>query len=164
MLLSEASGALSAFVSKTGIPVAETQAGKAPAHDHPQCAGAVGATATWPPTAGRRSGSHHRSARATRFHDGVHDAFKNPAVRFVNINTADSSLQVSAIPVVADARTTLEALAPALAMYSVSPAYAARIAELRRAWRPKPTGCSPEHSAPPRAERGDRRNVGGLRP
>ena len=40
VLMSEASQALDKFVSQTGIPVAETQAGKGSlAWDHPQCDG-----------------------------------------------------------------------------------------------------------------------------
>ena len=43
-------------------------------------------------------------------------AFQNPAVRFVNINTAEfDAYKVGAIPVVADARVALEQLAAALA-------------------------------------------------
>jgi 3D-(3,5/4)-trihydroxycyclohexane-1,2-dione acylhydrolase (decyclizing) len=45
VLMSEASQALSDFVARTGIPVAETQAGKgALAWDHAQVVGAIGAT------------------------------------------------------------------------------------------------------------------------
>src|SRR5207247_10071541 len=45
---SEASDALRAFCEATGIPVAETQAGKGSlAFDHPSSLGAVGATGTF---------------------------------------------------------------------------------------------------------------------
>jgi 3D-(3,5/4)-trihydroxycyclohexane-1,2-dione acylhydrolase (decyclizing) len=47
VLMSEASQALAEFAAKTGIPVAETQAGKGSlAWDHAQCMGAMGATGT----------------------------------------------------------------------------------------------------------------------
>ena len=47
VLFSEASDALAAFASQSGIPVAETQAGKGSlSYDHPQCVGAIGATGT----------------------------------------------------------------------------------------------------------------------
>ena len=45
VLYSEASRALADFVEQTGIPVAETQAGKGSlAYDHPQSVGAIGVT------------------------------------------------------------------------------------------------------------------------
>src|SRR5579862_7300767 len=47
VLFSEASEALARFCASTGIPVGETQAGKGSLpYDHPQAAGAVGATGT----------------------------------------------------------------------------------------------------------------------
>ena len=47
VLYSEAEGALAAFAARTGVPVAETQAGKgALAWDHPQALGAIGVTGT----------------------------------------------------------------------------------------------------------------------
>ncbi len=47
VIYGEATGELSRFASRTGIPVAETQAGKGALHaDHPQLAGAMGATGT----------------------------------------------------------------------------------------------------------------------
>jgi 3D-(3,5/4)-trihydroxycyclohexane-1,2-dione acylhydrolase (decyclizing) len=58
-------------------------------------------------------------------------AFQNPAVRFVNINTAEfDAYKVSAIPVVADARVGLERLTAALADYRVPQTYAA----LKQEW------------------------------
>jgi 3D-(3,5/4)-trihydroxycyclohexane-1,2-dione acylhydrolase (decyclizing) len=62
-------------------------------------------------------------------------AFQNPAVKFVNINTAEfDAYKVGAIPVVADARVALEQLTAALAGHAVSAKYAAEIAELRTEW------------------------------
>ena len=47
VIYGEATGELARFASRTGIPVAETQAGKGALHaDHPQLAGAMGATGT----------------------------------------------------------------------------------------------------------------------
>ena len=72
--------------------MAETQAGKGSlAYDHPQCVGAIGATGTL---------AANRLARdadlvigiGTRYSDFTSasmTAFQNPAVRFVNINTAE---------------------------------------------------------------------------
>ena len=70
-------------------------------------------------------------------------AFQNPEVRFVNINTAEfDAYKVSAIPVVADARATLEALTTALSDYRVRADYATLIAGLKKPGRPKLTACS----------------------
>jgi 3D-(3,5/4)-trihydroxycyclohexane-1,2-dione acylhydrolase (decyclizing) len=138
VLFSEASDALSTFANQTGIPVAETQAGKGSLpFDHPQCVGAVGATGTL---------AANRLAReadlvigvGTRYSDFTSasmTAFQNPDVRFVNINTTEfDAYKVSAIPVVADARAALDALCPALNGHRVSGGYAAEIADLRKEW------------------------------
>ena len=138
VLFSEASDALSTFATQTGIPVAETQAGKGSLpFDHPQCVGAVGATGTL---------AANRLARdadliigvGTRYSDFTSasmTAFQNPDVRFVNINTTEfDAYKVSAIPVVADARAALDALCPALNGHRVSGEYAATVAELRKQW------------------------------
>jgi 3D-(3,5/4)-trihydroxycyclohexane-1,2-dione acylhydrolase (decyclizing) len=138
VLMSEASQALGGFVSQTGIPVAETQAGKGSLpYDHPQCVGAIGATGTL---------AANRLAReadlvigiGTRYSDFTSasmTAFQNPAVKFVNINTAEfDAYKVAAIPVVADARATLEQLGQALAGYRVGADYAARTASLKTEW------------------------------
>jgi 3D-(3,5/4)-trihydroxycyclohexane-1,2-dione acylhydrolase (decyclizing) len=138
VLFSEASEALAAFAAQTGIPVAETQAGKGSLpYDHPQCVGAIGATGNL---------AANRIARdadliigiGTRYSDFTSasmTAFQNPKVRFVNINTAEfDAYKVSAVPVVADARVTLEALTGWLRDYKVSGAYAVQIAKLKKAW------------------------------
>ena len=138
VLFSVASDALAAFVSQTGIPVAETQAGKGSLpYDHPQCVGAIGATGNL---------AANRLAReadlvigiGTRYSDFTSasmTAFQNPEVRFVNINTAEfDAYKVSAIPVVADARVALEALTAALPSYKVSSDYAFQISQLKQAW------------------------------
>jgi 3D-(3,5/4)-trihydroxycyclohexane-1,2-dione acylhydrolase (decyclizing) len=138
VLFSEASAALAAFAAQSGIPVAETQAGKGSLpYDHPQCVGAIGATGTL---------AANRLAReadliigiGTRYSDFTSasmTAFQNPDVRFVNINTAEfDAYKVSAIPVVADARVTLEALTAALPDLKVSSDYAAQVAKLKEAW------------------------------
>jgi 3D-(3,5/4)-trihydroxycyclohexane-1,2-dione acylhydrolase (decyclizing) len=138
VLFSEASDALGAFAAQSGIPVAETQAGKGSLpYNHPQCVGAIGATGTL---------ASNRLARETDLVIGIGTrysdftsasmtAFQNPEVRFVNINTAEfDAYKVSAIPVVADARVTIQALADTLPDYKVSGEYAAQIATLKEAW------------------------------
>jgi len=138
VLMSEASQALENFASRTGIPVAETQAGKgALAWNHAQVVGAIGATGSL---------GANRLANAadvvigigTRYSDfttASMTAFQNLNVKFVNINTAEfDAYKVSAIPVVADARVALEQLSAALRGHKVKAAYATEIAELKANW------------------------------
>ncbi len=138
VLMSEASGALDAFVEATGIPVAETQAGKgALAWDHPLVVGAIGATGSL--AANRLAQSADLvigiGTRYSDFTSASMTAFQNPGVNFVNINTAEfDAYKVGAIPVVADARVALEQLGAVLKGHKVSSAYAAEIAELKTKW------------------------------
>ena len=138
VLMSEASQALAAFATQTGIAVSETQAGKGSLpYDHSQCMGAVGATGT---LAANRL-AHDADlvigigTRYSDFTSASMTAFQNPAVRFVNINTAEfDAHKVSALPVVADARVALEQLTDALADYRVAADYASKAAALKAEW------------------------------
>ena len=138
VVMSEASQALADFAAQTGIAVAETQAGKGSlAYDHPQCMGAIGATGT---LAANRL-AHDADlvigigTRYSDFTTASMTAFQNPAVRFVNINTAEfDAFKVSAIPVVADARVALQQLAAALPDYRVGADYATQAAILKAQW------------------------------
>jgi 3D-(3,5/4)-trihydroxycyclohexane-1,2-dione acylhydrolase (decyclizing) len=138
VLMSEASQALDKFVTQTGIPVAETQAGKGSlAWDHPQCMGAIGATGTL--AANRLAHSADLvigiGTRYADFTSASMTAFQNSDVKFVNINTAEfDAYKVGAIPVVADARVALEQLAAALPDKHVSAEYVAEVAGLKAAW------------------------------
>ena len=138
VLFSAASDALAAFVSQTGIPVAETQAGKGSLpYDHPQSVGAIGATGNLAANRLAREADLviGIGSRYSDFSSASMTAFQNPDVRFVNINTAEfDAYKVSAIPVVADARVALEALTAALPSYKVSSDYAAQTAKLKQAW------------------------------
>jgi 3D-(3,5/4)-trihydroxycyclohexane-1,2-dione acylhydrolase (decyclizing) len=119
VIYSEATAALRAFAEATGIPVAETQAGRgALASEHPLALGAVGATGT---------SAANRLAReadvvigiGTRWSDfttASKSAFQDPGVRFVNVNVAAFDAGKHAgLPLVADARVVLEQLGEALA-------------------------------------------------
>jgi 3D-(3,5/4)-trihydroxycyclohexane-1,2-dione acylhydrolase (decyclizing) len=138
VLMSEAWDSLDKFVTQTGIPVAETQAGKGSlAWDHPQSVGAIGATGTL--AANRLAHSADLvigiGTRYSDFTSASMTAFQNPQLRFVNINTAEfDAYKVAAIPVVADARTALEQLTAALSDYKVTKEYAAEAATLKIAW------------------------------
>ncbi len=138
VLMSEASQALSDFAAETGIPVAETQAGKgALAWNHAQVVGAIGATGS---LAGNRLARDADlvigiGTRYSDFTTASMTAFQNPNVKFVNINTAEfDAYKVGAIPVVADARVALEKLGPAVDFFKVSVAYAAELLELKAKW------------------------------
>ena len=144
-IYSEASEQLREFASATGIPVADTQAGKgAINYDHPCSVGGVGST-------GGDSGNHLADKAdliigiGTRYSDfttASKTQFKNPDVQFVNINvTAFDAAKQSAEMVVADAREALVALKEALADYHVDAAYSEEIAAEREAWAAKVDKC-----------------------
>jgi len=138
VLMSEASQALGTFVEKTGIPVAETQAGKGSlAWNHSQEVGAMGATGSLAANGLARDADLiiGIGTRYSDFTSASMTAFQNPGVQFVNINTAEfDAYKVGAIPVVADARVALEQLTATLNDFKVSAVYAREIAELKSQW------------------------------
>ncbi len=138
VIYSEARDALRAFCDATGIPVGETQAGKGSLpFDHPSCLGAIGATGTF---AANRVAAEADvvigiGTRYSDFTTASKTAFRNPDVRFININVADfDAAKQSGVRVVADARTALEQLGEALGGWSVSDDYRAQAARLNREW------------------------------
>ena len=138
VIYSEASAALATFVEKTGIPVAETQAGKGSLpYDHPQCLGAMGVTGT--PGANLLARDADLiigiGTRYSDFTSASKTAFQNPAVRFININVAefDAAKQVG-LSVVADARVALEELTHAVEGYRVDDGYQERVRKFREEW------------------------------
>ena len=114
VIYSEATEALRAFVEATGIPVAETQAGKGSlSYDHPLSVGAVGATGTGAANALARTADVVLGigTRYSDFTTASRTAFQAEAVRFVNVNvTAFDAVKHSGTAVVADARAALEQL------------------------------------------------------
>jgi 3D-(3,5/4)-trihydroxycyclohexane-1,2-dione acylhydrolase (decyclizing) len=138
VLYSEACQALADFAAQTGIPVAETQAGKGSLpFDHPQNVGAMGVTGT-PGANILARGADLVIAVGTRLSDfttASKTAFQNPDVRFLNINVAEFDAHKHAgWPVIADARVALEELTAALRGHRVSEDYAACIARYKRQW------------------------------
>ncbi len=135
---SEATEALSSWASRTGIPVAETQAGKGSLRfDHAQCVGAMGVTGTSAANIIAREADLiiGIGTRYSDFTTASKTAFQNPEVRFVNINVAEfDAYKHSALPLTADARATLDELAGMLADFHVSRDYAQRIERLRQEW------------------------------
>ena len=138
VIYSEASEALSRFAGATGIPVAETDAGKGSLpFDHAQEVGGMGATGT--PGANILAREADLvigvGTRYTDFTTASKTAFQNPAVRFINVNVAEfDAFKHSAIPLVADARVALEELTAAVQGYRVAPEYAGRIKRFRVEW------------------------------
>jgi 3D-(3,5/4)-trihydroxycyclohexane-1,2-dione acylhydrolase (decyclizing) len=138
LIYSEATEALRAFVEQTGIPVAETQAGKGSLpYDYPPALGAVGATGTF---AANRVAAEADvvigiGTRWSDFTTASRTAFRNPDVRYVNVNIADfDATKLEGVAIVADARVTLERLAEALEGYTVATTYRERAATLNREW------------------------------
>ena len=118
VIYAEASAELDRFARETGIPVADTQAGKgAISWDHPHSVGGVGSTGT--PVANRLARDADVvigvGTRYSDFTSASGTAFQNPDVKFVNINVAgfDAAKQ-SAYPILADARAGLSGLLSAL--------------------------------------------------
>lgn len=140
-IYSEASRELRSFALATGIPVADTQAGKgAINHDHPCSVGGVGSTGG--------DAANHLADEAdlvigvgTRYSDFTSASctqFKNPDVKFININVkAFDAVKNAAEMVVADAREGLLALESELDGYSVPADYAERIAREKAVWEEK---------------------------
>ncbi|WP_154794074.1 3D-(3,5/4)-trihydroxycyclohexane-1,2-dione acylhydrolase (decyclizing) [Occultella kanbiaonis] len=138
VVYSEASAELAAFADATGIPVADTQAGKgAIAFDHPSAVGGVGATGTAAANALAAEADLviGVGTRYTDFTTASHTVFANRDVAFVNVNVlAFDAAKHAADMVVADAREGLRALTEALAGHRVDPAYGARATRLAAEW------------------------------
>jgi len=138
VLYSEAFEALSSFAQSTGIPVCETQAGKgALPFSHPQEVGAVGVTGT--PGANILAREADMvigiGTRYSDFTSASKTAFQNPMVRFININVTEfDAFKHAALPLIGDARVTLDELQAALAGFQVEEGYRARIAHFRTDW------------------------------
>jgi 3D-(3,5/4)-trihydroxycyclohexane-1,2-dione acylhydrolase (decyclizing) len=138
VLYSDATAALRALATATGIPVGETMAGKgALGYDDPLALGAIGATGT--------PGANIMAREAdlvigvgTRYSDfttASKTAFQDPGLRFVNVNVSEfDAFKHAALPVIADARVALEALRAALEGWQVEPAYRERAARFNREW------------------------------
>jgi 3D-(3,5/4)-trihydroxycyclohexane-1,2-dione acylhydrolase (decyclizing) len=117
----DATEALRAFAEQTGIPVAETQAGKgALAFDHPLSLGAIGATGTSAANLVARDADLVLGigTRYADFTTASRTAFQHADVRMVNVNVG-----------------ALELLGSELQDHAVAEGYAARIATLVSQWQ-----------------------------
>lgn len=139
VLYSGAEDQLRAFVEATGIPVGTSQAGGGVLNwDHPQYLGGVGATGT---AAANRVAAEADviigiGTRYSDFTTASRTAFQNPDVTFVNINIAsfDAYKHGTQLPVVADARETVDALSAKLSDLTVPAEYAGKIASEKASW------------------------------
>ena len=138
VLYSGATEALRGFVEATGIPVAETQAGKGGLpYDHPQAVGAIGATGT---TAADALAAEADlvigvGTRYTDFTTASQTVFADPGVRFVNLNVAAFDVhKLAAEALLGDARTGLEQLTDALSGWRAPDGHTARATALAREW------------------------------
>jgi len=138
VIYSQATEALKRFVETTGIPVAETFAGKGSLpFDHPLNLGAAGVTGT--------PGANKFAAEAdliigigTRYSDfttASKTAFQNPSVKFININVASfDSHKQGALPLTSDARACLEELTDLLGNYVTTGEYRMSAADANLSW------------------------------
>ena len=138
VIYSEGSAALSEFADATGIPVADTQAGKgAISFEHPCSVGGIGSTGNDAANA-LAADADVIIGVGTRYSDfttASHTAFGNPDVRFVNLNVlAFDAAKNSAEMVVADARAALVALTTELGGYRVAGSYSRQVAALVADW------------------------------
>ena len=138
VIYSEATAQFARFAEQTGMPVGETFAGKGSLHyNHPQNLGAIGATGTPGANITAREADLviALGTRLSDFTTASKTAFQNPDVRFIGINVAEfDAFKHAALPLVADARVTLEELAVAVGNYRVDANYAARIENYRDEW------------------------------
>jgi 3D-(3,5/4)-trihydroxycyclohexane-1,2-dione acylhydrolase (decyclizing) len=138
VIYAEATETLRQFVEQTGIPSSETMAGKGSLrYDHPLNMEAVGVTGTL---------AANRLAReadliigiGTRYSDfttASKTAFQNPDVRFININVAEfDAYKHLALPLVGDAKVTLEELSTLLGDYKTAADYQQEAHQLHEQW------------------------------
>jgi 3D-(3,5/4)-trihydroxycyclohexane-1,2-dione acylhydrolase (decyclizing) len=137
-IYADATETLRTFAEQTGVPVAETQAGKGSLpYDHQCSVGAIGATGTTAANALAREADVviGVGTRWSDFTTASRSIFADPDVRFVNLNVAPvDAFKQSGVPLVADARRGLLALGDAVAGWSVDDEYRERARRLAAEW------------------------------
>jgi 3D-(3,5/4)-trihydroxycyclohexane-1,2-dione acylhydrolase (decyclizing) len=140
VIYSEAELALFDFCNATGIPVAETQAGKGSLPwDHPQCLGAVGVTGTIAANilAKKSDLVICIGTRLSDFTTASKTLFQNSNVKFIGINvSSDDANKHSAATLIGDAKVCLENLKELLQQedFKVSEKYSKEIKVLNDKW------------------------------
>jgi 3D-(3,5/4)-trihydroxycyclohexane-1,2-dione acylhydrolase (decyclizing) len=137
-IYSDATAALTRFAATTGIAVVETMAGKgALAFDHPQALGAIGVTGAPGPNRLAREADVVIAigTRLSDFTTASKTGFQNPSVRFITVNVNDfDAAKHGALPLVGDARATLEEWLPLMEGWQTSASYRDRVAQEKAAW------------------------------
>ena len=138
IIYSGATTILKKLANHTGIPVAETYAGKGSLnYDEPQNLGAMGVTGT-PGAIEIASEADLIIGVGTRYSDFTtisKSAFQNPDVQFININVTEfDSFKHGALPLVGDAKVILEAINEALTTYKVEETYRKKTTGLNVSW------------------------------
>jgi 3D-(3,5/4)-trihydroxycyclohexane-1,2-dione acylhydrolase (decyclizing) len=135
---SEAGDALARFAAATGIPVAETFGGKGALQEDSWLAlGGVGLEGNPAASALAKDADLVLvvGARLTDFATGSHSLYQHPDVRFIGINVwGRDAYKDGALPIVADAREALAALAEASAGIETSEEYRADVRSVRDEW------------------------------
>ncbi|NNG08948.1 MAG: 3D-(3,5/4)-trihydroxycyclohexane-1,2-dione acylhydrolase (decyclizing) [Arenibacter sp.] len=137
-IYSGASAILKKLVNRSGIPVAETFAGKGTLdYNEPQNLGAAGVTGT-PGAIAVAKEADLVIGIGTRYSDFTtisKSAFQDPNVRFININITEfDSFKHGALPLVGDAKAILEILDQELASFEVSKEYREEVKNYNKSW------------------------------
>lgn len=135
---SRAFDAVRDLAERTGIPVAETHAGKGTLnYDHRLSLGGAGVAGT------RAANVVAESAdlvigigtRYTDFTTASKTAFQNPSLRFVNVNVFEQDAHKhAAIPLVGDAKAVMEELTELLDGFETAADYQSEVERLNREW------------------------------
>ncbi len=137
-IYSEATDTLARFAAATGVPVVETMAGKGTmAFDHPQALGAVGVTGA----AGANRLARDADvvivvgSRLSDFTTASKTAFQHPGVRFINVNVTEfDAAKHQALPLVGDAKATLEEWLPLMEGWRTTAGYQERVLREKAEW------------------------------
>ncbi|GBF21311.1 MULTISPECIES: 3D-(3,5/4)-trihydroxycyclohexane-1,2-dione acylhydrolase (decyclizing) [Arenibacter] len=137
-IYSDATGILKKLVNRTGIPVAETFAGKGSlGYNEPQNLGAAGVTGT-PGAIEIAKEADLVIGIGTRYSDFTtisKSAFQNPNVRFININITEfDSFKHGALPLVGDAKAILESMDKELSNFEVDADYRKKAENYNKSW------------------------------
>ncbi len=141
VIYSEATEILKKIVNRTGIPVAETFAGKGSLrYDEPENLGACGVTGT-PGAIAAAKEADVIIGIGTRYSDfttSSKTAFQHSDVKFININIAEfDAYKHAALPIVADAKVALEELDMLLGDYKVESDYRTQNRNYNTSWDQK---------------------------
>ena len=149
-----AGATLADFAARHGVPVAETQAGKAAlTWDHPCAVGAIGVTggSAANALAAEADAILAIGTRLSDFTTASGTLFRNPELRLIQLNIAAyDAVKHSALPLVADARAGLEALGQAVAGWSAPSVWTAKARRLAAEWNDAVTqATAPSNAALP---------------